>query len=193
MSDKCYNEFFVKFNFFEVECLKETISKALGTGIILGSALGYPFSSWGESCFLLIETAMIGFLVLMYGSRSRNANAFAAFYSLIVYMMFAGIVPMSVLTSMQIGNVPIIVVAKMIQATKNYSNGHTGQLSAITVNLLFLGAVARIFTSIQETGDPIIIFTFIIATLFNGILAGQVFYYRKATAKVLKAAEKKIK
>lgn len=79
----------------------------------------------------------------------------------------------------------------MIQATKNYQNGHTGQLSAITVNLLFLGAVARIFTSIQETGDPIIIFTFMVASLTNGILAGQVMYYWKATAKVLLEAEKK--
>jgi hypothetical protein len=33
----------------------------------------------------------------------------------------------------------------------NFRNGHTGQLSAITTFLLALGAIARIFTSIQVT------------------------------------------
>lgn len=233
MTDTCYNEFFVKFNIFDVECLKQTISKALGTGIILGSALvklpqilkiwngksavgisflgvllelvavtsaasynyakGYPFSSWGESVFLMIETAIIAFLVLVYSNKRGQAHSFAAMYSLITYMLFTGIVPMSVLWSMQIANVPVVVCGKMIQAVKNYQNGHTGQLSSITVNLLFLGGLARIFTSIQETGDPLIIFTFIMATLSNGVLAAQVLYYRKATSRILLEAQKKKK
>ncbi|GIY19655.1 mannose-P-dolichol utilization defect 1 protein homolog [Caerostris extrusa] len=153
LSDSCYNEFFVKFNFFDVECLKQTISKALGTGIILGSALvklpqilkisnnksavgisflgvlleliavtsaasynyakGYPFSSWGESVFLMTETAIIAFLVLMYSNKRGQANAFAAMYSLITYVLFAGFVPMSVLWSMQIANVPVVVCGKV--------------------------------------------------------------------------------
>ncbi|XP_054724889.1 mannose-P-dolichol utilization defect 1 protein-like [Uloborus diversus] len=231
ISDKCMNEFFVKFNLLDADCLKQTISKALGTGIILGSTLvklpqiikivnaksaeglsflgilleliaitstasynyakGYPFSSWGESCFLLVETAIIGFLVLLYSSRIRQANTFALLYSVVSYILFNGLVPISVLWNMQVANVPIVVAGKMIQAAKNYQNGHTGQISAITVFLLFLGSMARIFTSIQETGDPVIIFTFIIATLANGVLAAQVLYYWKATARVLLEREKK--
>ncbi|KAF8788934.1 Mannose-P-dolichol utilization defect 1 like protein [Argiope bruennichi] len=233
MSDKCYNEFFIKFNFFDVECLKHTISKALGTGIIAGSTLvkfpqilklvngksavgisflgvlleliavtssfaynyakGYPFSSWGESVFLMIETAIIAFLVLLYNKKTGQANVFAALYSLVTYMLYSGIVPMNVLWNMQVANVPIVVCGKMIQAFKNFQNGHTGQLSGITVNLLFLGGLARIFTSIQETGDSMIIFTFIMATLANGVLAAQVLYYRKETARVLLEAKKKKK
>lgn len=81
----------------------------------------------------------------------------------------------------------------MIQAVKNYQNGHTGQLSAVTVFLLFFGGLARIFTSIQETGDSVIIFTFIMASLSSGVLAAQVLYYWKATARVLMEAEKKKK
>ena len=49
----------------------------------------------------------------------------------------------------------MIVVGKLIQAVTNYKNGHTGQLSAITVFLLTAGSLARIFTSIQETGDQV--------------------------------------
>lgn len=231
-TEHCYDEFFLKLNFLDVDCLKQTISKGLGAGIIVGSTLvkipqilkilgakssegisfmsvlleligvtsaasysfskGYPFSSWGESVFLLIETAIIGFLVLLYGGHASQANAFAALYSVAAYALFSGIVPASVLWSMQIANVPIIVCAKMIQAWKNFQNGHTGQLSAITVFLLFLGGCARIFTSIQETGDPVIIFTFIMASLSNGVLAAQVLYYWKATSQLLAKHKKEL-
>ena len=43
----------------------------------------------------------------------------------------------------------MIVVGKLIQAISNFRQGHTGQLSAITVFLLTAGSLARIFTSIQ--------------------------------------------
>ena len=49
----------------------------------------------------------------------------------------------------QAANIPMVVVGKMIQAISNYRQGHTGQLSAITVFLLAAGSLARIFTSIQ--------------------------------------------
>ena len=42
----------------------------------------------------------------------------------------------------------------------NYNNGHTGQLSFITCFMLFAGGCARIFTSLQETGDIILIINF---------------------------------
>ena len=67
-----------------------------------------------------------------------------------------GLVPDDVLWYGQAANIPMIVVGKLIQAATNYKNGHTGQLSAITVFLLTAGSLARIFTSIQETGDQVI-------------------------------------
>lgn len=42
---------------------------------------------------------------------------------------------------------------QLLQAATNYRNGHTGQLSAITVFLLFAGSLARIFTSIQVSAS----------------------------------------
>ena len=61
----------------------------------------------------------------------------------------------------------------MIQAYTNYRNGSTGQLSAVTFFLLFAGSVARVFTSLQETGDNIIVLTFLTSTLCNGIIVAQ--------------------
>jgi mannose-P-dolichol utilization defect protein 1 len=43
--------------------------------------------------------------------------------------------------------------------------------------MLFLGSVARIFTSIQETGDMIVITTFTASSFANGMIAFQMLYY----------------
>lgn len=66
---------------------------------------------------------------------------------------------------------------QLIQAYTNYVNGNTGQLSAATCFLLFFGALARIFTSIQETGDATLIAMCVCSTLANGIIAAQLLYY----------------
>jgi mannose-P-dolichol utilization defect protein 1 len=43
--------------------------------------------------------------------------------------------------------------------------------------MLFFGALTRIFTTIQETGDGILIITFFCTSAMNGIIAGQVLWY----------------
>ena len=63
---------------------------------------------------------------------------------------------------------------QLTQAWGNFRNGSTGQLSAITVFLIFSGSIARIFTSIQETGDQLVIMNYVVASVCNGIIAFQV-------------------
>lgn len=66
---------------------------------------------------------------------------------------------------------------QLIQAYTNYTNGNTGQLSAATGFLLFFGSLARIFTSIEETGDMTMIIMYICSTTANAIIAAQILYY----------------
>jgi hypothetical protein len=49
------------------------------------------------------------------------------------------LVPAEVLWYGQAANIPMVVLGKMIQVLANFRQGHTGQLSAITVFLLTLG------------------------------------------------------
>lgn len=64
-----------------------------------------------------------------------------------------------------------------MQAHTNYSNGSTGQLSAVTGFMLFFGSLARIFTSIQETGDMTMIIMYICSTTANAVIVAQLLYY----------------
>ncbi|CAK1549677.1 unnamed protein product [Leptosia nina] len=220
LSEKCYSEYFVKYNFLDEPCFKSTLSKGLGIGIIAGSILvkvpqilkilgsksakginiygvylelfaitanftysyvmKFPFSAWGEGTFLALQTAIIAALVLHYGGSPMQAGIFLSAYPALVSTLVSGFTPVNVLWNMQAVNVPIIVVAKAIQVITNYRNGSTGQLSAVTCFLLFAGSVARIFTSIQETGDQIIILTYCVSTVANGALVFQLFWYWNA-------------
>ncbi|PIK37806.1 putative mannose-P-dolichol utilization defect 1 protein [Apostichopus japonicus] len=118
-------------------------------------ANAYPFSAWGEALFLAIQTSTIGFMCLVFSGKQTSAFGFLGVYAGIMWFLLSGMTPMNVLASLQASNIFLVVSSKLIQAQTNYRNGHTGQLSGITVFLLTAGSYARIFTTIQETGDTL--------------------------------------
>nr|KAF6296331.1 mannose-P-dolichol utilization defect 1 [Myotis myotis] len=97
----------------------------------------------------MLQTVTICFLVLHYRGQTVKGVAFLVCYALVLLMLLSPLMPLAVITILQASNMPSVVVGKLLQAATNYRNGHTGQLSAITVLLLFGGSLARIFTSIQ--------------------------------------------
>ncbi|XP_019955822.1 mannose-P-dolichol utilization defect 1b [Paralichthys olivaceus] len=137
----------------------------------------FPFSSWGEALFLTLQTVTIGFLILHYGGRTSKGVLFLVVYFGLLLPLLSGVTPMSVVTIMQASNMPAVIIGRLIQAVTNFSNGHTGQLSAVSVFLMFAGSLARIFTSLQETGDSLMALTYVISSSCNGIIALQVLYY----------------
>lgn len=213
----CHDEFFINLNFFDVPCLKIALSKTLGYGIVVGSAMikipqiikiiqassveglsllsfllelialtgtasyslakGFPFSAWGESLFMSVQTTLLVVMYLYYTNKALLAVLFLPFYAAIVYTLVSGLTPMAVLVQLVSLQVVFIVVSRLLQIVTNFRNGHTGQLSFIMVLLLFLGGMARIFTTIQETGDNVMLVTFIVSTCLNGTLVLQVLYY----------------
>ncbi|XP_035922251.1 mannose-P-dolichol utilization defect 1 protein isoform X2 [Halichoerus grypus] len=137
----------------------------------------FPFSSWGEALFLMLQTVTICFLVLHYGGQTVKGVTFLTCYALALLLLLSPLTPLALVTLLQASNVPAVVVGRLLQAATNYRNGHTGQLSAVTVFLLFGGSLARIFTSVQETGDPLMAGTFVVSSLCNGLIAGQLLFY----------------
>ncbi|XP_011725827.1 mannose-P-dolichol utilization defect 1 protein isoform X2 [Macaca nemestrina] len=153
---------------------------ALTGTIVYSITNNFPFSSWGEALFLMLQTITICFLVMHYRGQTVKGVAFLACYGLVLLVLLSPLTPLTVVTLLQASNVPAVVVGRLLQAATNYHNGHTGQLSAITVFLLFGGSLARIFTSIQETGDPLMAGTFVVSSLCNGLIAAQLLFYWNA-------------
>lgn len=152
---------------------------------------GFPFSAWGDGTFLAMQTAAIAALVFLYVHRSSgNALLFLIFYAGFVYVLMSGITPQKFLWTAQGFNVPILLTGKLSQAVTNFKNGSTGQLSAATCLMLFFGSLARIFTSVQETGDSMMIITYCVSTFANAVIVSQLLYYwnKPQGAKVAAAA-----
>jgi len=49
--------------------------------------------------------------------------------------------------------------------------------------MLLFGSAARIFTTIQETNDQLIIINYAAATFVNAVIASQIVYYWNSVAK----------
>ncbi|XP_074167901.1 mannose-P-dolichol utilization defect 1 protein [Sminthopsis crassicaudata] len=150
---------------------------ALTGTIVYSVANSFPFSSWGEALFLMLQTITICFLILHYRGHTMRGMALLGIYVLILLVLLSPLMPKTVVTLLQATNMPAVIMGRLLQVITNYKNGHTGHLSAITVFLLFAGSLARIFTSLQETGDPLMAVTFIVSSICNGLIAFQLLYY----------------
>ena len=64
--------------------------------------------------------------------------------------------------------------ADLISAPQNARQRHTGQLSVVTYALNTLGGLGRIFTSMQELNDPIVVAAAVCAFFQNLVLTVQV-------------------
>lgn len=146
----------------------------------------FPISTYGDSYFLFIQNVIILLLILLYQKKT-----FSLFISLLILvtlpaLLFMDMLSEEIILALNAAQMALSLISKFNQAFVNYRNGSTGKLSPITLWLQFLGCVARIFTSIQETGDFTMILTFVMISLANGILVAQLLYYSNKSKKNVK-------
>jgi mannose-P-dolichol utilization defect protein 1 len=152
----------------------------------------FPLSAWGECIALGIETALIAYLVLWYDGLKAKAMSFLLIYVGILYSLaHPTLLPKDFIWYLQSTVVYLAVSGKMMQALKNYKAQHTGQLSALSAWAMFAGSLARILTTIQETGDLLTTITFICSSCANAIIASQVIWYWKSTQEFMEKGKKK--
>lgn len=102
----------------------------------------------------------------------------AATFSFFAYSLSSpSLVPQSLLSTLQTLTIPLSLSSKVPQIVSNFRNRSTGQLSAFLVFNSLAGCLARVFTSMTETNDPVLILGFAGAALLNAVLALQFFAY----------------
>lgn len=137
-----------------------------------------PFSTWGETMAITLQNMMILMLLPFYsGNPSRALFSILILGGLYYVLSNQELVPSELLGTLYASTIPIVLISRVPQIYSNFSNGHTGQLSAFTVFNYFLGAVARIFTTLQEVDDNKILIGFVLSLGVNSILALQMIYY----------------
>ncbi|CAG8542952.1 302_t:CDS:1 [Acaulospora colombiana] len=161
----------------------ETVS--LGISFAYNFRQGNPFSTFGESVFLTVQNIIILLLILNYSNRTKDLiTTILAVVTSAYALTQSWIISDLNLTYLQTLTIPISLLSKIPQILTNYRNGSTGQLSALAVFGFALGSLARIFTTITEVDDSIILSGFVLTSTLNLILAAQIIMYWNADKKI---------
>ncbi|KAL1921028.1 uncharacterized protein VTP21DRAFT_11663 [Calcarisporiella thermophila] len=222
IGEHCYTTLVEQLHLLDSACLRHSLSKGLGMGIVVGSAIvkvpqlltilrhasargvsfascvletlaygitlfynvrmGYPFSTYGEVLFLTMQNAAIAMMILWFEElKPRRSNArmklAATFVGMFVVAQILSWISSGVLTVLQATSIPITLASKVPQIWANWKNAGTGRLSALTVFAFFAGTSARVFTTLTELDDPLVLFGNASAAALNGVLVLQVIYY----------------
>ncbi|KAJ5308945.1 hypothetical protein PENANT_c020G10389 [Penicillium antarcticum] len=175
------------------------VSYALETASLLitlsyGVRNQFPFSTYGETALIAVQDIAVGVLVLNYAGRSAAAAAFVAVVAASVYALLFDqtLVDAQTMAYLQAGAGALGVASKAPQIYTIWREGGTGQLSAFAVFNYLAGSLSRIFTTLQEVDDKLILYGFIAGFSLNVILATQMLWYWNAPAPKQKAPRAKI-
>ncbi|KAI9797093.1 MAG: hypothetical protein M1835_002081 [Candelina submexicana] len=145
---------------------------------------GFPFSTYGETALIAIQNVVIAVLVLQYGGKSAAAATFIAGLAAAGYSLFSKeVVDMNMLSYLQAGAGVLGVASKAPQIWTVWQQGGTGQLSAFAVFNYLAGSLSRIFTTLQEVDDKLILYGFVAGFALNAVLAAQMVYYWNSPSK----------
>ncbi|KAK9464914.1 hypothetical protein V1512DRAFT_82889 [Lipomyces arxii] len=143
---------------------------------------GFAFSTYGEQAFLFIQDVGVMFLLLMYSNNTLTSFAVIPIVAAITWYAVISVPGPSagVLALLQAATIPLGLAAKVPQIMSAYKTKSTGQLSAIAVFAYLGGSLARVFTTVQEVDDSIVLIGVLLGTVLNGIIALQmIIYWRK--------------
>ncbi|OAA40885.1 Mannose-P-dolichol utilization defect 1 protein [Beauveria brongniartii RCEF 3172] len=152
---------------------------------------GFPFSTYGETALILAQNVVISVLLLNYSNRAALAAVFVAVLGGAAGALFTdGVLDLKLLSYLQAGAGVLGVASKLPQILAIAQQGGTGQLSAFTVFNYLAGSLSRIFTTLQEVDDKLILYGFISGFVLNAILAAQMIYYWNAPSEKARGKRK---
>lgn len=152
---------------------------------------GFPFSTFGETALILGQNVIITVLVLNYAGRASAAAVFVAVLAAAVVTLFSEkLLPMDALKYLQGGAGVLGVASKVPQILAIWQQGGTGQLSAFTVFNYLAGSLSRIYTTLQEVDDKLILYGFVAGFALNAVLAAQMVYYWNAPSAKAKGKQR---
>lgn len=105
------------------------------------------FSAWGESLFLLIETALIALMVLAYRGKSGVALLYLAVQISATSLLLSGYVPEKILKVLQATQMVVVLLSKVrkkpikMVAMAHGLNLHFKQTPPIPVNRVVVGCL----------------------------------------------------
>nr|XP_019940940.1 PREDICTED: mannose-P-dolichol utilization defect 1 protein-like [Paralichthys olivaceus] len=154
---------------------------SLSCPVVYAVANNYPVFAWSERIFTLAQIAVIAFLILRYRGDTLKGVLFLLAYNGLMFLL-GSYAPIAVVSGMQSSSLTSLITSKVLQAGTNYCNGHTGQLSTLSVLMTWAGSLCVFFFSLQETGYSLATLSYTLLAGLSCVLLAQVLCYRSSTA-----------
>mmetsp|Transcript_33962 Transcript_33962/g.54414 ORF Transcript_33962/g.54414 Transcript_33962/m.54414 type:complete len:247 (+) Transcript_33962:36-776(+) len=138
---------------------------------------GYPTSTYGESPIIFMQNMIILLLIFAYNKNTIMGVLLIIAYSGLFAFAMTPYLPLAVLQQISASNIAIVLGSKLPVIYSIYSAGSTGNYAFITYFLGFAGAVARLFTTLQEVDDMMALLVVSVSTACNGIIVLQFLIY----------------
>lgn len=140
-----------------------------------------PISTYGENIIILLQCLIILFLSWKYSEKKGSFFTRASF--IIGLVVFSGLcmqdkyIPEIVWKIIGSSSIPLVSLARISQIYHSFRSKDTGPLSQFTFFLGFAGNLARAFTTVTETGDMILLASYLYGALLNFIILIQIVMY----------------
>lgn len=140
----------------------------------------FPFVTYGETLFIMFTNVIVLSLITKYERLPVKAAVISGIcFAVLLVFLFSPGAPLSLLVILQIVSIPLLNMAKIPQILLNYNRKDTGELAPTTLGLQLLGNCARIFTTLAQVQDVLMLSSTLVAFCFNTALFGQWIYYSR--------------
>lgn len=149
--------------------------------------MSYPFLTYGENLIILFENLIIFFIAWkndIQQNADKNNMTFTFIVSSFLYICYKGFLNDNAWKMVGSASTLLSMGSRITQIINSYKEKSTGPLSTITFLLNMMGNAARIFTTMKETGDKIMVGGFVISFLLNLIVFLQIIYYNRKKIEV---------
>ena len=136
---------------------------------------------------------VITYLIVHLSTSANRQTHTLLFFTLLtvsLFTLFSPLLPTPLLQTLAALTIPLTLSSKLPQILSNHAQGSTGQLSAFLVFNSFVGCAARVYTTVMETGDRVILVGFLAAMGLNGVLAAQMGYYWNVRSSTIAVMER---
>ncbi|CAJ1064126.1 mannose-P-dolichol utilization defect 1 protein-like [Xyrichtys novacula] len=153
---------------------------AFSCPVVYAIANNFPLFAWADRLITLTQAAVMVFLILRYRGETLKGMLLLLAHSGAVFLLgsYAAVAVASVL---QASRLAALIASKSFQAGTNYRNGHTGQLSSLSVVLSYTGSLGVFYVSLQS-GSSFETLSHALSACLSCVLLVQVVCYRSSTA-----------
>jgi len=147
---------------------------------------GYALTTYAESAIILVQNFVILYLAFKFHQVSfvQFAIGFLAGLSLLAAYVL-DLVPEQIYLSNQLIICGLVLGARLPQILANYRNKSTGVLSLVSNLMSTAGVYARVFTTLVEVPDKLVLFNALLGAVLNTTVLLQIIFYSKNTAKIV--------